>query len=69
MKDLKFSYNSILTIQKIINPERAEHLSKFIGESGEMISWIKMNERVTKYKIRFQNGEQHYFFEEELAKR
>ena len=66
MKYLKFSYDTKVIVNHIRNPERVDHLSKFIGLQGEIISWIRLNEKTTKYKLRFNDNQQHYFYEEEL---
>ena len=66
MKELKFSYDSKVQVVGINNPDRVEHLNAFIGLTGEIISYIRMNSEITKYKVLFDDNEQHYFFEDEL---
>ena len=67
MKEIKFSYDTKVKIENINDLERASHLKSFIGQTGEIISWIRMDSETTKYKVIFdQENEQHYFFEDEL---
>ena len=61
MKEIKFSYDTKVQVVSINNPD-VDHLSEFIGLTGEIISYIRMNSEITKYKVLFDSNEQHYFF-------
>lgn len=61
----KFNYDSIVRIIKITNSTKANHLRKYIGSIGEIISRQAINEKFIKYKVRV-GSETHYFIEEEL---
>lgn len=57
--------NNKVRVAKILDIQDAKHLSGHIGKSGEVWSWFKIGNDY-KYKVHFQDGETHYFFEDEL---
>ena len=65
MKEPKFHYESKVVV-KNLNSIKAKHLEGFIGKQGKIISWIRINDETIKYKLKFDNDQQHYFYEDEI---
>lgn len=71
MKDFLEEQNDLPTgqnviISQIINKEKANHLSDYVGKSGVVISWIRPTKEEKKYKVLFLDSSTAYFKRDEL---
>ncbi|MDU4051214.1 MAG: hypothetical protein E7H33_09880 [Clostridium perfringens] len=64
----KYDWDDKLKVIQINNKDKADHLKRYIGQVGEIINRISITKDLRKYKLRFDNGETHYFLEDELEK-
>lgn len=64
-----FDWNDKLKVVEIKDKEKAKHLVEFIGRTGEIVNRLSINKDLRKYKLRFDdNGQTFYFREDELVK-
>jgi hypothetical protein len=65
MKQEEYQIGNKVKVIKIINPDKVEHLESYIDKEGYLGNYIVLD-GIYKYKVIFNEADQHYFRYDEL---